>query len=442
MTSKTAISASPLPPGSLGLPLLGETLDFFREPDFVEKRRKKYGNIFKTHIFGRPTAIMLGAEANRFILTNEDKYFAATWPKSTSILLGPNSLAVRTGNFHTSRRKLMYQAFQPRALASYLPVIEQITANYLEKWQKMGTLTWYPELRNYTFDIACKLFVGQDNASETLLCHLFEDWCAGLFSLPIPLPWTRFGKARRCRTGLLREIEKIILQRQKQEDQGEDALGILLKAEDEDGNRLSLDELKDQILLLLFAGHETLTSALASFCLLMSENPDVMARIRQEQADFTASVPFTTEQLKQMTYLEQVLKEVLRLIPPVGGGFREVIEDCQFQGYRLPKGWNVQYPIRTTHQDETLYPHPEEFAPQRFAAETAADKQSPFGYIPFGGGLRECLGKEFAKLEMKIFAAMLVRHCQWELLPNQDLTLITVPTPHPRDGLQIKFNLR
>ena len=135
MTSQSTISDSPLPPGSFGLPLLGETLNFFREPDFVEKRRKKYGNVFKTHIFGRPTAIMLGAEANRFILTNEHKYFAATWPKSTRILLGANSLAVGTGNFHTSRRKLMYQAFQPRALASYLPVIEAITANYLERWR-------------------------------------------------------------------------------------------------------------------------------------------------------------------------------------------------------------------------------------------------------------------------------------------------------------------
>ncbi|MFM7447708.1 MAG: cytochrome P450 [Leptolyngbyaceae cyanobacterium] len=441
MAPQNTIS-SPLPPGSFGLPLLGETLNFFRERDFIEKRRKKYGNIFKTHIFGRPTAILLGAEANRFILTNEHKYFAATWPKSTRILLGANSLAVRTGNFHTSRRKLMYQAFQPRALASYLPVIEQITTHYLEKWQQMGTLPWYSELRNYTFDIACKLFVGKDNASETHLCHLFEDWCAGLFSLPIPLPWTRFGKARRCREGLLREIEGIILQRQQEEDKGEDALGILLNAEDDDGNRLSLDELKDQILLLLFAGHETLTSALASFCLLMSENPEVLERVRQEQEGFATSVALTTEQLKQMTYLEQVLKEVLRLIPPVGGGFREVITDCQFQGYRIPQGWNVQYPIGTTHQDETLYPNRQQFDPQRFSPENAADKQPPFGYIPFGGGLRECLGKEFAKLEMKIFAAMVVRHCQWELLPNQDLTLIAIPTPHPRDGLQVKFHWR
>jgi cytochrome P450 len=442
MTSESAIASSPLPPGSFGLPLLGETLNFFRERDFVSKRRKKYGTVFKTHLFGRPIAILVGAEANRFILNNENKYFAATWPKSMKVLLGSNSLAVRTGNFHTSRRKLMYQAFQPRALASYLPTIERITANYLEKWQQMGILTWYPELRNYTFDIACKLFVGKDNASQTALCHLFEDWCAGLFSLPIALPWTRFGKALRCREGLLREIEKIIVQRQQAENPAADALGILLKAEDEAGNRLSLEELKEQILLLLFAGHETLTSALASFCLLIAQHPDVLARIRQEQEKFDDSIPLTSEQLKQMTYLEQVLKEVLRLIPPVGGGFREVIEDCQFQGYRIPQGWNVEYHILTTHEDETLYPNPQQFDPERFAPENAADKQPPFGYVPFGGGLRECLGKEFARLEMKIFAVMLVRRYQWELLPDQDLTLSTIPTPHPQDGLQVKFNLR
>lgn len=438
MTSST--DSLPLPPGSFGLPLLGETLSFFRERGFVSKRRKKYGSVFKTHIFGRPTAIMLGAEANRFIFTNENKYFASTWLKSTRILLGSNSLAVRTGNFHTSRRKLMYQAFQPRALASYLPTIEAITANYLEKWQKKETLTWYPELRNYTFDIACTLFVGQDNASQTPLREIFEDWCAGLFSLPIALPWTPFGKALRCREELLREIEAIIVKRQQSDNLGDDALGILLKAKDEEENRLSLEELKDQILLLLFAGHETLTSSVTSFCLLMAQYPEVLAKIRQEQEQFDYSQPLTLEQLKEMIYLEQVLKEVLRLVPPVGGVFREVIEDFDFQGYHIPKGWSVQLPILATHEDENLYPTPKQFNPERFSSESSTDKQPPFGYVPFGGGLRECLGKEFARLEMKCLAAMLARQFTWELLPDQDLTLQVIPSPYPRDGLRVKLH--
>lgn len=429
----------PLPPGHFGLPIIGETISFFRDRNFAEKRQKKYGSIFKTRIFGSPTVFFCGAEANRFLFANENKYFVATWPKSTRILLGSNSLATNTGAFHTSRRKLMYQAFQPKALASYLPTIERITSRYLQKWQGMETLTWYPELRNYTFDIASTLLVGTEGGSETILSRLFEGYSEGLFSIPIPLPWTRFGKALRCRREMLKEIEAIVKRRQQENKLGEDALGLLLQAKDEEGNGLSLDELKDQVLLLLFAGHETLTSALASFCLLVAQHPDVLIHLREEIDKCDRTEPLTLEKLKEMTYLEQVLKEVLRVISPVGGGFRETIQDCEFKGYTIPKGWQIQYQISRTHQDETIYPNSDRFDPDRFAPDRGEDKQQSFGYVPFGGGLRECLGKEFAKLEMKIFAARLIRDYNWELLPHQDLGLAIIPTPHPHDGLKVRF---
>ncbi|GAB4227341.1 MAG: cytochrome P450 [Stanieria sp.] len=429
----------PLPPGNLGLPLLGETISFFTDPDFNQKRLKKYGKLFKTSLFGRPTVVMVGAEANTFLFKNENKYIIATWPKSTKILLGSTSLSVRTGDFHTSRRKLLYQAFQPRALASYIPTMEQITQEYLNKWEKLNTFTWYPELRNYTFDIASSLLVSTDGGSQTPLGEYFEEWCAGLFTLAIPLPWTKFGKALHCRKKLLEYIENIVVKRQQAENPGEDALGLLIQAKDEEGNSLTLEELKDQVLLLLFAGHETLTSAIASFCLLTAQHPEVLQRLREEQQQLSLASPLTLENLKQMTYLEQVIKEVMRMIPPVGGGFREVIESFEFQGYQIPKGWGVQYQIAQTHQDTEVYPNSDRFDPDRFSPDHAEDKQASFAYIPFGGGLRECLGKEFARLEMRIFASMLIKNYQWELLPNQSLELLTIPTPHPRDGLKIKF---
>ncbi|MFM6899201.1 MAG: cytochrome P450, partial [Microcystis panniformis] len=214
------------------LPLLGETIAFLTDRDFASKRHNKYGQLFRTHIFGSPTIILSGAEANRFLLSNENKYFAATWPKSTKTLLGSASLAVHTGDVHASRRRLIYQAFQPRSLASYIPTVETITAHYLERWQTAKTLSWYPELRNYTLDIACKLFIGLDQGSATKLGEVFDTWCAGLFTLPLPLPWTAFGKALRCREELLQAIETIILERQKNDDLGQDALAILLQAKD------------------------------------------------------------------------------------------------------------------------------------------------------------------------------------------------------------------
>ena len=433
------LESLPLPPGDQGLPFIGETIGFLTDPEFNSKHLDKYGNLYQTNIFGNPTVMMVGAEANTFLFRNENKYVISTWPKSTRILLGDLSLAVNNGDFHTSRRKLLYQAFQPRALDNYIPTMFKITQEYLHKWEQMGELTWYPELRDYTFDIASNLLVGTDGGSQTPLGHLFEDWCAGLFTIPIPLPWTKFGKALRCRQALLECIEDIVIQRQQADKPGEDALGLLIQAQDESGNALSLAELKDQILLLLFAGHETLTSAISSFCLLTVQYPEVLQKLRAEQQRLSPTSPLTLDSFKQMTYLEQVIKEVMRLVPPVGGGFREVIKTFEFGGYRIPQGWTIQYQIAQTHKDQELYPECDHFNPDRFAPEKETEKQKSFGYIPFGGGLRECLGKEFARLEMRMFASELLKNYEWELLPNQNLELAITPTPHPKDGLKIKF---
>ena len=125
-----------LPPGSFGLPLIGDTLNFLQDSQFAKKRHQQYGQIFKTSIFGQPTVFVCGQEANLFVLSNENQYFVVSWPPSTKALLGPLSLALQTGSEHQNRRKLLYQAFQPRALAGYIGGMETITQRYLQRWPK------------------------------------------------------------------------------------------------------------------------------------------------------------------------------------------------------------------------------------------------------------------------------------------------------------------
>lgn len=436
LETQTALDSLPLPPGTSGLPILGETVDFLKDPDFAQKRFQRYGPVFKTHIFGQPTLQIKGAEANQFVLSQEGGLFEVQWPPSTSALLG-QSLALQFGAVHQSRRKILAQAFMPRALSSYIETMQKITADYAQRWAQQHTFTWYPELRRYTLDVACKLLVGLDQGSATPLGHHFEIWCGGLFSVPLPLPWSRFGRAKHSRKTLLAEIATLIAQRQQADsDTQEDALSLLLNAEDEQGEKLSAEELQLQIMLLLFAGHETLTSSLCTFVLQTALHPDILERLRAEQRRFQDQ-PVTLELLRQMTYLEQVMREVLRFTPPVGGVFRKVLKTCEYKGYRLPQGWAVLCPISVTHQDTTYYPDPGHFNPDRFAE--AESNQPKYSYIPFGGGVRECLGKEFARLEMKLFAIHLLRHYQWELLPEQNLELSSIPTPIPKDGLKVRF---
>jgi retinoid hydroxylase len=427
-----------IPPGSLGFPIIGETIAFLADRDFAVKRHKRYGSVCKTNLLGATTILIQGAAGNRFILDND--CCEITWPPSLRRLLGPLSLPLQTGHQHISRRKILAQAFQPRALSSYTEAMNVISDRYFDRWVKQETMTWYPELRDYTLDIACKLLVGLDNGSKAALGYHYEIWGAGLFTFPVNLPWTAFGKALRSREKLLTEIEKLILARQQLSTppQNQDALDLMLAARDDDGEGLPIEELKDQILTLLFAGHETLTSSLVSLCLLLSQYPEVLQRARQEQMELQNQL-LTVETLKQMPYLDQILKEVLRVIPPVAGGFRVALQDCEYGGFKIQKGWQLLYQIAATHQDPNIYPDPKQFDPDRFDKSRAEDKQKPFAYAPFGGGVRECIGKEFARLEIKIFAARLLREYQWELLPGQNLDLTIIPTPRPRDGLKVNF---
>ncbi|MEM8505024.1 MAG: cytochrome P450 [Cyanobacteria bacterium P01_D01_bin.1] len=434
----------PLPPGEFGLPFIGKAFNFFTDPDFSSRQHAKYGPLFKARLLTQPTVFMKGPDAVRFLFAQEGERVTVSWPPSLKALLGPLSLALQTGSVHAGRRRLMAQAFQPRAIAGYVDTMAEISDRYFQQWTKTsaqnGSLIWYPQLRQYTFDIACKLLIGLDNASTAELGELFEIWCSGLFSLPISLPWTSFGKAKRSRDQLLVAIEKLIRDRQQSSHSPatSDALELLLNARDDEGKTLTIEELKDQVLLLLFAGHETLTSALTSFCLLIAQNPEVRAKAEAEQNEIEDKT-LTLETLKEMTYLEQVLKEVLRLVPPVGGGFRQVLETCEFGGYQLPAGWMVIYEINQTHREAGIYAQPNQFDPAHFSSEQVEQKRKPLSYIPFGGGLRECIGKEFARLETKIFAAKLLRHYHWELLPNQNLDFTIAPTSVPKDGLKVRF---
>lgn len=433
----------PLPPGTGGLPILGESFAFLRDPKFSRHRHERYGPVFRTNIFGTDTIFLKGAEANRFIFSQDNQNFGVQWPKSTEILLGPASLSTQHDAQHRQRRRMLAQAFQPRLLATYGEGMDSLTKIYGDRWEQLGSFAWYPELRRYTLDIACQLLVGFENGAETPLGQWFDVWTQGLFSLPIRLPWTAFGRALKARQKLLAEIKQLIQRRQAIAPADPNAppstaLDVLLAAVDEAGNPLEDAEVGDQILTLLFAGHETLTSAITSFCLLTAQHPAVLERLRAEQAPFDPAAPLDAEALRAMPYLEQVLQEVLRLLPPVGGGFRQALTDLAYGGYRIPKGCAVLYQINRTHEDPTVYPNPEAFDPDRWGAERA----NPNQYLPFGGGVRECLGKEFARLEMRIFAARMLQNFVWEIEPGQDLSYVFVPTPRPRDGLRVRFGRR
>lgn len=235
----------------------------------------------------------------------------------------------------------------------------------------------------------------------------------------------------KARDEILAHLDRVIEQRKEQPT--DDALSLLIQAEDENGDRLSSEEIRVQALLLLFAGHETTTSMLTWIALELARHPEVLEKARSEQQGFDRTI--TLDQLTRMPYLDQILNEVERLHPPVAGGFRGVIKPFDFAGYHIPEGWMAQYSSLQTHRLPELYPNPEAFEVDRWKDA----KQKPFSLIGFGGGSRICIGLAFAKLEMKLVMARLLRNYRWDLLPNQSLKPVVIPTRRPKDGLRVRF---
>lgn len=429
-----------MPPGSSGIPGLGETLSFAFDPKFVEKRYKQYGSIFKTHLFGRPTVVMIGPEAAEFILSSHMNHFSwrQGWPKNFKVLLG-ESLFLMDGEEHRQKRRLIMPAMHGSALANYVGTMDEITKLYLQKWQEKQEFTWYVEFKQLTFDIASELLLGTTTRAEsTRLSQLFTTLTNGLFAInPLPLSFTQFGKAITARNQILEHLTKVVKERQK--NPTKDALSLLIQATDEEGNSLSEKELIAQAVLLLFAGHETTTSMLTWLCVELARHPEVMQRAREEQMQLASGDALNLEQLGQMHYLDQILLEIERLHPSVGGGFRGVVKEFEFKGFHVPAGWQLLYAIPETHRMSEIYSQPERFEPNRFSPERQEHKQRPFSLIGFGGGPRICIGIAFAKMEMKIIAAHLLRGYQWEILPNQSLDNVRVPTSRPKDGLRVRF---
>jgi retinoid hydroxylase len=434
------IDSLPLPPGSFGLPVVGETLSFLFDPKFATKRQAQYGNIFKTHLLGRPTVVLMGPEANQCVLSTHMDHFSwrEGWPGTFRQLLG-ESLFLQEGEQHRRNRKLLMPAFHGKALESYLETMTHISEHYLERWQTLGHFTWFGEMKKLTFEIASTLLLGSTPGQQTeQLSQWFAQLTNGLFAVPISWRWTTFGKALHARDQLLKHIEAVILSRQAQPTP--DVLGLLVESVDENGDRLNLEEIKAQALLMLFAGHETTTSMLTSLVMALIQHPEVLSQCRQEQQHLLDQGPLSMAQLKQMPYLDQVLKETERLFPPVAGGFRGVLKSLAFNGYQVPAGWQALYRIDAAHLDERCFSNPQTFDPDRFSPERAEQKRFEFSLVGFGGGPRICLGLAFAQMELKIVAALLLRNYQWELLPNQDLTLLSVPTLRPKSGLKVAFS--
>ncbi|XP_062863278.1 cytochrome P450 26B1 [Trichomycterus rosablanca] len=488
----------PLPEGSMGWPLIGETFHWlFQGSSFHISRREKHGNVFKTHLLGKPVIRVTGAENIRKILLGEHALVSTQWPQSTRIILGPNTLVNSVGELHKKKRKILSKVFSRAALETYLTRLQDVVKLEVGKWcAESGPVEVYASARSLTFRIAVRVLLGL-KLDERHVAHLsktFEQLMNNLFSLPVDAPLSGLRKGKKARDTLHAEMENIIKEKLKKQNMDEycDAFDYMLSAAKENDYNLTMQELKETAVELIFAAHSTTASASTSLILQLLRHPEVVERARAEleseglladvhgfghsccsEAGITSThgeeeacptskilldkkvrdrpeghrsgvhVPYLSlEKLNQLCYLKCVVKEVLRFLPPVSGGYRTVLQTFELNGYQIPKGWSVMYSIRDTHETSPVYTNPELFDPDRFEPERDESKSSRFSYVPFGGGVRRCIGRELALLVLKTLSVELLATAEWTLATETYPRMQTVPIVHPVNGLCVNFSYR
>ncbi|XP_046362368.2 cytochrome P450 26B1-like [Haliotis rufescens] len=437
-------SKLPLPPGSMGFPLVGETLSLITKgSDYYLSRRKQYGRVYKTHILGQPTIRIIGADNVRHILMGEHITVESSWPKSLKRLMGPGGLLNASPDSHRIRKKPLLKALAPAAIQGHVPRIQKLVRSHILDWCNKGEEFGTDISKRLAMSVAANILIGFDVDDQNLqsIISSFQTFSGNLFSLPWKLPGSGLSKGLRAREQLIKEIKKRL-----QCETQQWSLVDELKNLDETAAALTVDEMADAILELWFAGNDTSSSTSNSTLLALGKDDGVRKRIEEELAEnglLNSEDELTFDSLKKLTYVDHVVKEVLRVYPPVGGGFRRVKKTMEIEGYQIPEGWSAIYSIRDTHQTTKLFEDKEKFQPDRWNEmdkETRLSGQR-FHYIPFGAGARACPGEKFARMFLKIFIVELIKTCTWEL-KNKNPKISYFPVTKPSDNLPVTFHLR
>ncbi|CAN6878893.1 unnamed protein product [Brassica oleracea] len=423
----------PLPPGTMGWPYVGETFQLYsQDPNvFFASKQKRYGSVFKTHVLGCPCVMISSPEAAKFVLVTKSHLFKPTFPASKERMLGKQAIFFHQGDYHSKLRRLVLRAFMPEAIRDMVPDIESIAQDSLRNWD--GTMiNTYQEMKTYTFNVALLSIFGKDEVlyrEDLKRCYYILE--KGYNSMPVNLPGTLFHKAMKARKELSQILARILSERRENRSSHNDLLGSFMGHKEE----LSDEQIADNIIGVIFAARDTTASVMTWILKYLAENPNVLEAVTEEQMairkDKGEGESLTWGDTKKMPITSRVIQETLRVASILSFTFREAVEDVEYEGYLIPKGWKVLPLFRNIHHSADIFSNPGKFDPSRF--EVAP---KPNTFMPFGNGTHSCPGNELAKLEMSIMIHHLTTQYRWSIVGASD-GIQYGPFALPQNGLPI-----
>ena len=418
--------ASKLPPG----PGFFATFNFVRNPYiFLDECARRYGDWFTLRVPGvAPFVFTSDPSAIREIFQGDPMVFhAGKANRPLGAFMGERSLLFLDGPAHLHDRRLILPAFHGERMKSYAETMRNVAEAEIARWPAGTPFQIHPAMRAITFEVIMLTVFGlQDGPvasrirdTVTKLFALYASRVGTLFVLKaaqIDLgPWSPWGRAVRLHrefTSLL--FDEMRRRREARSESGDDVLSMMMQARDENGAPLDDDALRDEMLTLLLAGHETTAASLSWAINRLTANPEVATRAREEVRTVLDGQPLRSEHVGKLRYVEAIINETMRLDPVIPNAGRELQEPVTIAGKSLPAGVVMAPCIYLAHRRADLWQEPSKFNPDRFMT----GRIDPYSFFPFGGGTRRCIGAAFATYQMKIVLAEIVSRVELKPVPG------------------------
>ncbi|KAL6899491.1 hypothetical protein ACP4OV_006149 [Aristida adscensionis] len=439
-----------LPPGSLGLPLLGETMQFFAPNTtcdvslFVKERIDRYGAIFKTSIVGRSVVVSADPELNYYVFQQEGKLFESWYPDTFTEIFGRDNVGSLHGFMYKYLKTLVLRLYGQESLrAGLLAETDRACRASLAAWATQPSVELKDAISTMIFDLTAKKLISYEpsRSSESLRKN-FVAFIRGLISFPVDIRGTAYHECMQGRKKAMKVLKTMMRERMAEPGRrSEDFFDVLIEELRREKPVMTEAVALDLMFVLLFASFETTALALTLGIKLLAENPRVLEAVTEEHEAIArnrkdSDAELTWAEYKSMTFTSQVTLEIVRLANIVPGIFRKALQDIEYKGYTIPAGWGVMVCPPAVHLNPEIYEDPLAFNPWRWQGKmeiTGGTKH----FMAFGGGLRFCVGTDLSKVLMATFIHCLVTKYSWKTVKGGNI--VRTPGLSFPDGLHVQL---
>lgn len=448
------VTAVPLPPGPDGLPLLGVLPGVWKDPlGFFLKAAVDYGPVARLQMGPKDFYLVSGPEEVKYVLQENHHNYRKGYDQARPLF--GDGLLTSDGEEWLRRRRMIQPMFNRTRLSFFSQFMTQATEEMLDRWETLadqGIIDAAHEMMKLTQTIIVRSMFSSDVGEEAArLGAAFDDtleYLNRILFAPHPalaeLPSAATRRNRRALAYLDAFIYRLIERKRASGEDTGDLLSLLVLARGEDGQPSLTDaQVRDELMTIFLAGHETTANALAWTWYLLGLNPDVEARLVEEIDTVLGGSPPTYDDLEKLRYTPLVLHEAMRLYPPAWMFVRHAIADDELGGYCIPAGEMVMISPYVTHRLPQHWENPEAFDPERFTAERSAGRHK-FAYFPFGGGPRLCIGNNFALIEAQLILVRVLQRFRLRLalVPGSRVIPTPIATLQPKPGVPIRLERR